>query len=182
MTKIDVNAPATLTFSLLCLLVYGLSLVAPNLILSLFVLYPDFSFTNPISYFTTVSYVFGHSSTSHLIGNLSFILLLGPVLGEKYGSRILLFMMLITTIFTAMLFYFFFSDGLLGASGIVFMFIILISFANKKKDRIPLTFILVLIIFLGKEIAQSFEADQISQTAHLAGGLCGSIFGFYLYK
>jgi len=39
-----------------------------------------------------------------------------------------------------------------GASGVVFMFILLSSFVNFKKGRIPITFILVVIIYLGGEV------------------------------
>ena len=38
--------------------------------------------------------------------------------------------------------------------------------------------ILIAILFLGKEVWQSLQADNISQFAHIAGGICGSLFGF----
>lgn len=68
--------------------------------------------------------------------------------------------------------------GLLGASGIVFMFILLSSFANIKTGHLPLTFVIIVIVFLGKEVFASFAHDSISQFAHIIGGLCGSTFGF----
>jgi hypothetical protein len=40
------------------------------------------------------------------------------------------------------------------------------------------TFILVALLFIGKEIIQSLNTDQISQFAHIIGGVCGSFFGF----
>ena len=66
----------------------------------------------------------------------------------------------------------------MGASGIVFMFILLVSFTNSKSGEIPITFILIAILFIGKEIIQSLPNDQVSQFAHIIGGLCGSVFGF----
>jgi membrane associated rhomboid family serine protease len=75
---------------------------------------------------------------------------------------------------------------LLGASGIVFMMILLASFTNFRKGEIPLTFILIMVIYLGREVwnavASKFVAgapDNISQFAHVIGGLVGSFFGFF---
>ena len=61
------------------------------------------------------------------------------------------------------------------------MLILLSSFANFQAGTIPLTFILVMILFLGGEIFNSYEVDNISQFAHLIGGTIGTVFGFY-YK
>jgi rhomboid protease GluP len=97
---------------------------------------------------------------------------------EKYKSSWILLMMLITALVTAALHMFLFPQLLLGASGIVFMFIILVSFVNMKKGSIPLTFLIVLVLFISKEIYQSFQQDNISQFAHIIGGICGSVFGF----
>ncbi|MCB0311732.1 MAG: rhomboid family intramembrane serine protease, partial [Calditrichaeota bacterium] len=83
-----------------------------------------------------------------------------------------------TALVTGLLNTFFFPSFLLGASGIVFMMIILGSFTNVKRGGIPLTFILVLILFLGQEIYNAFEENSISEFAHVVGGVCGSIFGF----
>jgi len=70
--------------------------------------------------------------------------------------------------------------GLRGASGIVFMLIVLSSFVNVKRGTIPLTFILIAVLYLGKEIVSVLEHDNISQMAHIVGGALGSFFGFAL--
>ena len=87
-------------------------------------------------------------------------------------------MFLLTAVITGLLNVFFFNTGLMGASGIVFMLILLASFTNKRKGTIPLTFILIAILFIGKEIVQSINQDNISQFAHIIGGILGSVFGF----
>jgi len=87
-------------------------------------------------------------------------------------------MMIVTGFVTGVLNACFFPHPLLGASGIVFMMILLASFTNHGRDDIPLTFILIVILYLGREILNAFRGDDISQFAHLAGGLCGSLFGF----
>ena len=134
--------------------------------------------SDPVSIFNLFSHVLGHGSIEHLMGNMTFILLLGPIVEEKYGSRFTLLMIVFTAFITGLLNITFFSTGLLGASGIVFMLILLVSFTNVKGGQIPLTFILVAGLFIGKEIFQSLNSDQVSQFAHIIGGICGSFFGF----
>jgi len=56
--------------------------------------------------------------------------------------------------------------------------ILLVSFTNIRNGEIPLTFILILILYLAKELISSVQANQISEFAHIAGGICGSMFGF----
>jgi len=87
-------------------------------------------------------------------------------------------MMLTTAIVTAIFQVIFFTSGLLGASGLVFMFIVLVSFADVKEGTIPLTFIVVVLFFMGKEIMSSMSNDNISHYAHIAGGILGGVFGF----
>lgn len=177
--KIRYNAPVILTFSLICAAVLLISgMVGGSFMKVFFLCLPHMSFTDPLTYLRIFSHAIGHSSWAHLIGNLSFILLIGPVLEEKYGSKRLIIMMLIAAGITGILNTLFFQTGLLGASGIVFMFIILGSFTNIKAGEIPLTFILVVILFLAKEFTDAFQKDSVSQFAHIAGGICGSVFGF----
>ena len=67
---------------------------------------------------------------------------------------------------------------LLGASGVVFMTIILTSVVSGDKGRIPLTFLIVVLVYLGKEIADAILVqDGISHLTHVIGGLCGGGFG-----
>jgi membrane associated rhomboid family serine protease len=116
-----------------------------------------------------------------MVGNFSFILLIGPILEEKYGSKMLLSLIFFTALVTGILNAVFFNNALLGASGIVFMMILLVSFANVQKGKIPLTFILVALLYLGQEVYQAVSsADNISQFAHIIGGICGGIFGYVI--
>ncbi|HMQ08635.1 MAG TPA: rhomboid family intramembrane serine protease [Saprospiraceae bacterium] len=176
--RIRYNSPVILTFALLCSGVFFIELFTGMGLMRLFILQDKVVLTNPISVATLVTHALGHANVEHLMGNLAFILLLGPIVEEKYGSRQMLIMILVTALITGVLNVLLFNTGLLGASGIVFMLIILASFTNTRGKEIPLTFILVALLFLGKEIIQSFKTDQISQFAHIIGGICGSVFGF----
>lgn len=179
--KIRYNAPVTLSFTLLSFSVLLLDYFAgAGLTVNLFSI-PGravFSFANPFHYVRLFTHVVGHIGWAHFMGNFAIILLLGPMLEEKYGSAAILFMMAVTGLATGLLNVLLFSTGLLGASGIVFMMILLASFTNIRQGEIPLTFLLVLTIYLAGEMAKSFEQNSISEFAHVAGGICGSLFGF----
>lgn len=179
--KIKYNAPATLTFTLVSALVLLLSgTLLPGLTESWFSTPSPFHTSAAKDYVKLFSHVLGHASIDHYISNFSFILLLGPILESTYGSIPLLIMTLITALATGLLNVLIFpSTVLLGASGIVFMMILLSSFTNFKKGEIPLTFILVMVVYLGREVwAAVAKQDNVSQFAHIIGGMVGSFFGF----
>lgn len=143
-----------------------------------FATYPGFRWASPLFYFRLISHVLGHKNWAHLTANFSVILLIGPLIEEKYGSGRLLKMMLLTALVTGGVNAAFFATGLLGASGLAFMMILLSSFTNHKEGELPLTFVLVVVLYLAREAANAFNHDDISQAAHLIGGLFGSMFGF----
>ncbi len=87
-------------------------------------------------------------------------------------------MICITAVATAFLNAFFFSTSLIGGSGIAFMLILLSSFSNIRSREIPLTFIMVAILFIGGEVISILKADNISQFSHLSGGFVGACYGF----
>lgn len=175
------NAPVTLNFTLLSFAVLLLdSLAGASLTANLFSIPGKgiFSFSNPFHYVRLFTHVVGHADWNHFMSNFAIILLVGPMLEEKYGSASLLFMAAVTALATGLLNVLLFPTGLLGASGIVFMMILLASFTNIRRGEIPLTFPLVLIIFLAAEIFKSYKEGSISGFVHVAGGVCGSLFGF----
>lgn len=139
------------------------------------------SLLSPLTYLRFFTHVLGHSGWSHFMGNAAYILLLGPMLEEKYGSASLIKVILITALVTGLVNYFFFPGvALCGASGVVFAFIILTSFTGFRSGEIPLTFILIAVIFIGQQIYEgAFVKDDISQLSHIIGGLVGSVAGYF---
>ena len=129
-------------------------------------------------------HVIGHVGWSHYIGNMMYILLLGPMLEEKYGSVNIIELIGVTALITALLSYFLFPGiALCGASGVVFAFILMTSFTSFKEGEIPLTVILVAVIFLGQQIYEGvFLQDNVSNLSHIAGGLVGAFVGYQLNK
>ena len=177
--RIRYNAPVTLTFALVASLVLAIDqLTGAGLTLYLFTARPNFNSGSIIDYVTLITHIAGHAGWAHLLGNFAFILLLGPILEEKYGSFSLFGMMMITALVTGLLNALLLNTGLLGASGIVFMMILLVSFTNIRNGDIPLTFILIVVLYLARELINSFQPNQTSELAHIVGGICGSLFGF----
>lgn len=142
------------------------------------------SWTNPLTYFRLLSHVCGHANWDHFLSNMTMILVIGPMLEEKYGSSNILFVILTTAIITGLVNLMFFPGSrLLGASGVVFAFILLSSFTNFKEGTIPLTLILVVIIYLGGETYRGlFIRDNVSQLTHIIGGGVGAVLGYIMAK
>ncbi len=177
---IKYNAPATLTFTLLCAVALLLDALLPGLT-EAWLSVPGRGGFDPSSvrdYLRLFSHVFGHANMEHFLANFAFILLLGPILEDNYGSAGMIIMMAITALVTGVLNVLMFNAGLMGASGIVFMMILLSSFTNFNKGELPLTFILVLVLYLGREVLNAFARNNISEFGHIIGGLCGSVFGY----
>ncbi|WP_058485715.1 rhomboid family intramembrane serine protease [Defluviitalea phaphyphila] len=181
--KIHYNSPVILTFTCLAFLVFILGeLTNSKSTIFLFSIYRT-SIKDPLFYIRLFTHILGHINWEHFINNFLLILLIGPILEEKYGSYNILFMILFTAFITGIINVMFFNTALLGASGIVFMFILLSSFTNIQKGTIPLTLILVIVIFIGREIMEGlFSKDQISQLTHIIGGFCGGVFGYLKSK
>lgn len=180
--KITYNAPTTLTFVLLCLLVTLLGVVTGGLSTQAFFMTYHSSLTNPMTYLRLFTHVLGHAGWEHVIGNASYLLLLGPLLEEKYGSKKMVQTIIITAFTTGLVNYIFFPQvALCGASGVVFAFILMASFTSFRSGEIPLTFILIAVIYIGQQVYEGvFVSDDISNMAHIVGGLVGSIVGYNL--
>ena len=182
--KISYNAPITLTFVIICFIATILGVLTRDAVTRvLFLTYRD-SLANPLTYVRFFTHIFGHGGWSHFIGNASYLLLLGPLLEEKYGAKGILMVMAITSVVTALINFLIFPNmGLCGASGVVFAFILLASFTGFKEGELPLTFILVAAIFLGQQIVEGVTLrDDISNMAHIAGGIIGATFGYFFNK
>jgi membrane associated rhomboid family serine protease len=176
--RIKFNSPVILGFAFLCTVIYIINSITAGALLPYFSVSHSINFSNPLSIATLFTHVLGHGSLEHLLGNMTFILLLGPIIEEKYGDFNTLAMIVVTALVTGLVNILLFNTGLLGASGVVFMLILLVSFTNVQSGQIPVTFILVAILFIGKELFSGIQANNISETAHIIGGVCGSIFGF----
>lgn len=180
--KIYINAPITLGFCAICLTALLLGYITnSNSTYFMFSTYSS-SLLDPMTYVRLIFHVFGHADYGHLISNLLYILLLGPMLEEKYHDRLII-VIVSTAIITGVIHNVLDPNTcLLGASGVVFAFILLSSITGKNNG-IPITTILVAILYLGNEILTGLHAaDSISQLTHIIGGLSGCVMGLIFKK
>lgn len=182
--KISFNAPVVLSFVILCAIATLLGGMTGDKTTRLIFSTWHSSLTSPLTYVRFFTHVFGHAGWNHFIGNASYLLLLGPMLEEKYGSEKIVGVIGITALVTGLVNYIFFSHvSLCGASGVVFALILLTSFTGFKEGEIPLTFILVAVIFIGQEVFYGMKIhDNISNLSHVVGGLVGAVIGYNLNK
>lgn len=179
--RLQYNAPVVLTFSLLSLgaLIFGM-LTGGGSTRLLFCVYRA-PLTDPLTYVRMFTHVLGHANYTHFIGNIMLLLVIGPPLEEKYGSRRLLGCVVLTALISGLVqFLLFPGSALLGASGIVFMMIVLSSLAGMREGEVPLTLVLVVLLYLGgrgggrrDRTGQRLTADpHCGRPVRCGAGLC----------
>ena len=147
------NAPVVLTFSVISLVVLLLNERLPVDLNRMLFSVYRTSFRDPLMYVRVFTHVLGHADMAHFSQNICLHMVLFP------------------------------GTVLLGASGIVFMAILMASITNFRDRKIPLTLILVAAIYIGQEIFSGVTAhDNISQFGHIVGGVMGIIFGLTFTK
>ena len=182
--KISFNSPVILGFVGICFIVMLINMATDGRSNDLLFVTYHSSLRDPLTYVRFFTYIFGHDGWTHFIGNMGYILLLGPLLEEKYGSVRILQIIAITAVVTSLINYiFFWNVALCGASGICFAFILLSSFTRLNEREIPLTFLLVAAIYLGQQIYEGITAhDNVSNLGHIIGGVIGAVVGFALNR
>ena len=181
--RLSFNSPVILGFTLACFIVLILDKVTGSAsTLALFSVYRS-SLASPFTYIRFFGHVLGHASWDHFFGNIMMLLVVGPLLEEKYGSANILFVILATALVTGVINFIFFPHvQLLGASGVVFAFILLASFTSIEDGKIPLTF-LVALIYIGQQVYDGlFIRDNVSNLTHILGGIVGSSLGYVMNK
>lgn len=182
--KLSFNSPVILGFTILCFLAMILNMAtrgfSNNMIFSVY----RSSLLSPMTYVRMFGHVLGHANWDHFFGNIMLILVVGPLLEEKYGSMNILFVLLATALTTGVVHFIFFpGTRLLGASGVVFALILLSSLTCMKEGTIPITFILVAVIYIGQQIYDGmFVRDNVSNLTHIIGGVVGAGLGFVMNK
>ena len=182
--KITFNSPVVLGFVILCLLATLSNYLTFGKSNELLFMTYHSSLKSPMTYVRLFTHVMGHADLDHFMGNVLYLLLLGPMLEEKYGQKIILQVIIVTALVTGLINYiFFWNVALCGASGVCFAFILLSSFTSFKEGEIPLTVVLVATIFLGQQVYEGLALkDNISNMAHIFGGIVGGIIGSALNK
>ena len=173
------NAPVTITFAAIALaaLVLGYITRDASTVLLFSVHRAESPIYSPLTWLRFFTHVFGHADLQHYLSNILLILVVGPGLEERLGAKKLIMAMAITAVLSGIAEYLFFPDYmLLGASGVVFMMLILASAGSVKSGELPITMVLVFCFYIGGELIDGLTVrDNISQLAHIIGGVCGAV-------
>ena len=174
------NAPVTLTFVFLCLGATLLGRMSGGAFTRKFFSTYRMPLVDPLLYMRLLTHVLGHAGWEHFLGNATYLLLLGPMLEEKYGSEFLVHLIVRTALVTGLFNNILFPHvALCGASGVVFAFIVLASFTEFRAGEIPLTFVLVIVFYVGQQIVLGLLVqDNVSNLSHILGGLMGAVEGY----
>lgn len=179
-TKFDYNAPVILTYFFICLIILMIDkLCKGKFSATFFTTYKNDSLLNPLTYFKLISHSLGHADWDHLYSNFIKILLIGPLIEEKYGSINLLIAMVSTSLIIGIVNKILGKGGILGASGVAYMLILLSSFVNMENGKIPITLTLIILFFVVDEVIKLFrrKKDGVSHLGHITGAICGIILG-----
>lgn len=180
--KLQYNSPVILSFAIISFGVLMLNGFTAGRTNAMFFSVYRSSLANILTYPRFFLHVLGHSDFSHYIGNIMIMLVVGPPLEEKYGSKNIFAAIAVTALVSGLIQWLFFPrTALLGASGIVFMMIVMLSLSGMKSGCIPISLILVLALFIGREVVAGITIrDNISQVTHIVGGLCGAVIGMQM--
>ena len=178
--KIKYNSPVILTFTIISFAALLLNYITGGWTNRMFFSVYRSSMASPMYYIRLIGHVFGHSGWEHFSGNIITLLLIGPLLEEKYGSMNIGILLIVTAVLTGIVNILFFpGTALLGASGIVFALIMLTSLSSMRGEGIPLTFLIVAIFYFGGQLYEGlFIKNNIANLTHILGGILGCVFGF----
>ena len=182
MKKLQLNAPVILGFFFISLLSLVLGFLTSGASTTAAFSVYRASLLDPLTYVRFFGHIFGHANLTHFSSNMLLLLIVGPPLEKLYGSKTIALGIMAAALITGILQFVFFPHTiLLGASGIVFMLIMLSSFSGAKAGQIPVTLILVALMYLGQEVYSIFFIrDNVANLIHIVGGICGIGMGLQL--
>ena len=124
-----------------------------------------------------------HADFNHFFGNMSLFMVLSPLCEDVLGWKRLLKMIAVTSAFEGVMNALLTNCNVIGASGIVFMLVLLAPICanlhETTQTQIPLCFLIVAAMYIGKEVMEIGTNDGISHTVHIFGGIGGAVLGLY---
>lgn len=182
---IVVNAPVLLGFCTICVLLHIIKMTIWDSMGQYLGVHDTWDTFRLLQYTSLITHIFAHADIWHLRGNMMHLLLTGPSVEHAFGSKNLLIIILVVAVSSAFAHIFIGRNysHQLGASGVVFACILLNSLVSAENGKIPLSFILTALLYLGEEFVKLvLQTGATSHHAHLVGGVVGAIAGFYLHK
>lgn len=176
------NSLVIISYFLICLIILILNIIFRGKVNKMLAVRRGNIF-NPLNYIRLITTGLCHQDWNHFRNNFILILLVGPMLEEKYGSINLLVMILITTLISSLLHIIMHKSSAIGASDNVYMMIVLCSIVNITNGKIPITLILILLFYVADEIIKLLfkRRDNIAHDSHIIGAICGFIFGYFIF-
>jgi rhomboid protease GluP len=175
--RIEFNAPITVCYALAALAATLLPVQA------------NFAVHGPVRPFdgaflmALLTWTFAHGDLTHYLSNVAVILLVGPLIEDRYGSLRMLGILAAASVIVGLAQCVIDPGGaLIGASGTVFCLIMMTATLAGRTGAIPVTVLLVAALYLGREIIGMLSVDGVSQTAHIVGGLLGVLFGLMMRR
>ena len=175
---LQVDAPLILCLAVACLAVQ--TFASEDIRLSFFSVAKPIDMS-PVGAFRLIGQVIGHTSWSHLHGNLVLLLLVGPPCEVAFGPGRLSKIILWTALASSASHILLAAPNRIqtGASGVVFAMILLNSLLQRQAAKVPITFVLTATLWLHREIF--YPVEGVAHTAHLAGAGVGTFFGHRMH-
>ncbi len=176
---VDVGSVVALTFLGTCIAVHFVCLMSKSSLSQLAVLPSSQMHISEV--YRLVLFSVSHSSTSHLVGNLSQLLLLLPSLEAKHGRLAVAAFLVVCSVTCGIVFSILSTDHMLvGSSGLVFA---CIAWSGGEAIRmpsrggpiaIPFTYVALVSLWAAQELSSMWYGEgAVSHLCHFVGGLCG---------
>ena len=130
-----------------------------------------------------LSYMFLHSSITHIIFNMIGLLVFGPNIENKFGTSKFIKIYLIMGLISGLASIIFINSPVVGASGAIWGIMMLFALFNPNELLyiyfiIPVRAKFIIGAFFTIELCLSImgSSDGVAHTAHVAGALTGALF------
>lgn len=175
--SIILSSPAILGVTFVSLFVLLINLATNNSMISRLAVFPMQHVHLPFDLYRFVFYTCAHRDWSHFLANFSSMLLVGPYVERKLGTKRLAWLMTITAAATGITNAVLFSTGLIGASGLSLLILLLTVAYQCNSHRLAgshsilLSHLLLLALVVGRDLV---GADSgVSRFAHITGAVVG---------
>jgi membrane associated rhomboid family serine protease len=132
-------------------------------------------------YYRLYTSMFLHYGIAHLASNALFLYVFGSSVERYYGKLKFLFIYLCSGLVGGLVFCLFSEGVAVGASAAVFGLVgAMLSYSLKVKRSVDGRDTYFMILFAVISICSGFLSDNIANSAHIGGFICGALAGFVL--
>lgn len=174
---------AVIPLILLNVIIFILQIILGNNFTNSFILVSSDIFVRPWILLTSM---FLHAGVNHILFNMYALLIFGPILEQKIGTKRFLLIYLFSGVIAAFLSSFFYELAL-GASGAIMgvigtLIILMPNLGLLLFFVVPMPLWIAGIVYAAIDLFGIFFPSGIGNIAHLVGMGCGLLYGLYLKK